>query len=191
MARGQRIHRLPQRLDYTLIPAPLDLTLPLVDEKSPLPAIIVTPSSPRGMTDFSIAFLAPAPKPTITQRVSSLFHKLLPCSPIGLPSRPKQSTLSLSASFKARMIVILFLLLMVLGCHLITHRMAIQRPHMKFENPGLGLGDHSTNGDQTPGPRFLGDRLEVWEVEEEPHDFVVTERLKDDSLVPAEANGTY
>ncbi|KAF5357681.1 hypothetical protein D9758_007427 [Tetrapyrgos nigripes] len=53
MARraGPRLHRLPQRLDYTLIPAPLDLSLPLVAEKSPLPAIIVTPSSPSDL-DF-------------------------------------------------------------------------------------------------------------------------------------------
>jgi len=63
-----RLHRLPRRLDYTLIPAPLDLSLPLVTEKSSLPAIIVTPSSPSSAHDFSIAFLAPPPKPSIRDR---------------------------------------------------------------------------------------------------------------------------
>ncbi|KAJ3571677.1 hypothetical protein NP233_g3606 [Leucocoprinus birnbaumii] len=78
MARqGPRLHRLPQRLDYTLIPAPLDLSLeslPSITEKSPLPAIIVTPSSPIHTHDFSIAFLAPAPKPTIRERFVKSFN---------------------------------------------------------------------------------------------------------------------
>jgi len=198
MVRGQRIHRLPQRLDYTLIPAPLDLTLPLVDEKSPLPAIIVTPSTPSSINDFSIAFLAPVPKPTIRERLSSIFIKSLPSlppSPIALPTTPKPSFLSLSARFKARTVVMMFLLFIVMGCHLVTHRMAIQRPHMDFENPGLGLGEHSSvdlgnsqgNDDKAPGPRFLGGWLALWnsDREEESHDFIITEPL-DDSWVPVD-----
>jgi len=70
--------------------------------------------------------------------------------------------------------------------HLITHRVAIQRPHMDFENPGLGFGDHSTadisagevQDGPAPGPRFMGGWLEFWDVEDEEqplHDFVVTE----------------
>ncbi|KAL9712386.1 hypothetical protein Ac2012v2_003623 [Leucoagaricus gongylophorus] len=66
---GPRLHRLPQRLDYTLVPAPLDFSLVTSTEKSPLPAIIVTPSSPVHKQDFSIAFLAPVPKPTLCKRV--------------------------------------------------------------------------------------------------------------------------
>jgi len=93
--------------------------------------------------------------------------------------------MSLSPPFKARTIVIMFLLFMVMGCHLVTHRMAIQRPRMNFENPGLGLGEHSVTGfgnvqvtdDQAPGPRFLEGWLDLWEFDEEPphNDFVVSE----------------
>jgi len=112
MARpAPRLHRLPQRLDYTLIPAPLDLSLPLVTEKSHLPAIIVTPSSPCSSRDFSIAFLAPAEKPSIPQRISNY------AAPLKSHARPA--------------IFILFFLL-VLMCHVITHRLATHRSHMQF-----------------------------------------------------------
>ncbi|KAJ7283412.1 hypothetical protein C8J57DRAFT_1120919 [Mycena rebaudengoi] len=67
-----RLHRFPHRIDYTLIPAPLDLTLPMKAESDSLPAIIVTPSSPSSARDFSIAFLAPPPKPTLRQRLPAL-----------------------------------------------------------------------------------------------------------------------
>lgn len=110
-----RLHRLPQRLDYTLIPAPLDLSLPLVDEKSTLPAIIVTPSSPTSNRDFSIAFLAPPPKPTMRERISSL-------GPRKLPSVP----------FKARTMIIVLIMIFVMVCHVVTHRLATRRPHLEF-----------------------------------------------------------
>jgi len=71
--------------------------------------------------------------------------------------------------------------------HLITHRVAVHRPHMEFE-PGLGMGDHSTselaaevNNNPAPNPHMLGGWLEFWEVkdvEEVSRDFVVTEPLK-------------
>ncbi|KAF8645802.1 hypothetical protein AX16_007566 [Volvariella volvacea WC 439] len=73
-----RLHRLPQRLDYTLIPAPLDLSLTKMAEKSPLPAIIVTPSSPPPTHNFQIAFLPPPPTPTLKERVSSLSSAVTP-----------------------------------------------------------------------------------------------------------------
>jgi len=117
MVRSSRLHRLPQRLDYTLIPAPLDLTLPLVDEKSPLPAIIVTPSSPRSSTDFAIAFLAPESKPSLRQRMASYLPRLSPLSseqPISLATTPSKSSFPLlSAPFRARSIVIMFILVFV------------------------------------------------------------------------------
>jgi len=185
MVRGHtRIHRLPQRLDYTLIPAPLDLTLPLVDEKSPLPAIIVTPSSPLSATDFSIAFLAPHPKPTIRGRIMTILSKPLPSSPIALPTTPKPPIPRFSATFKARTIVTTFLLLVVMACHVITHRMAIQRPRMDFESPELGFGNHyaaeresvEVYDSQTTGPRALGGWLSFWKDDrEQMHDFVVDE----------------
>lgn len=121
MARpAPRLHRLPpHRRDYTLIPAPLDLSLPLASEKSPLPAIIVTPSSPSSTRDFSIAFLAPPQKPSIKDRF--------------LSSLPFQSTSSSSIHFKARSTIIILLLFFILLCHVATHRLASRsRPHLDF-----------------------------------------------------------
>jgi hypothetical protein len=112
--RAPRIHRLPQRLDYNLVPAPLDLSLPLATEKSPLPAIIVTPSSPSAdAPEYYIAFLTPPPKPTFRERISeySPFQPQLP--------------------LKARSAIIISLLLFVLVCHLLVH-LAIRRPHSNF-----------------------------------------------------------
>ncbi|KAG2014125.1 hypothetical protein CC2G_010968 [Coprinopsis cinerea AmutBmut pab1-1] len=80
---GPRVHRLPKHLnlDYILIPAPHDLSIESATEKSPLPAIIVTPSSPSSTKDFSIAFLAPPKKPTLRERVSEYFFPKPPTSP--------------------------------------------------------------------------------------------------------------
>ncbi|KAJ7229059.1 hypothetical protein GGX14DRAFT_616569 [Mycena pura] len=105
-----RLHRFPHRVDYTLIPAPLDLSLPLKTEKDSLPAIIVTPSSPSSARDFSIAFLSPAPKPSFADRLRSYSH--LQC--------------------KARTLIILSLIFFVLTCHVVTHRLAARRPHLEF-----------------------------------------------------------
>ncbi|KAF9468781.1 hypothetical protein BDZ94DRAFT_1150444, partial [Collybia nuda] len=109
-----RLHRLPHRLDYTLIPAPLDLSLPLATEKSPLPAIIVTPSSPSSSHDFSIAFLAPPPKATVFERISSY------------------ASFKTSAHFRARTMIIIFIIIFLMVCHVVTHRLAIRRPHLEF-----------------------------------------------------------
>ncbi|THU76532.1 hypothetical protein K435DRAFT_704659, partial [Dendrothele bispora CBS 962.96] len=151
-----RLHRLPQRLDYTLIPAPLDLSIPTIAEKSPLPAIIVTPSSPSATHNYSIAFLAPPQKPTLFQRLVS--HTpfapapadTFPPSPPSTPSTPSKSkplTLSFSqrlSSFqkltpninlKFRTFFILSLILFVMLCHLITHKLASRRPHLDFPSP--------------------------------------------------------
>jgi len=107
-----RLHRLPQRLDYTLIPAPLDLSLPLGSEKSHLPAIIVTPSSPCSSRDFSIAFFAPDEKPPIQQRILSYTAPL---------------------KYRARPIILILFLLFVLMCHIIAHRFSSIRPHMQLD----------------------------------------------------------
>ncbi|THH01852.1 hypothetical protein EW026_g900 [Hermanssonia centrifuga] len=132
-----RLNRLPQRLDYTLIPAPLD-------EKAALPAIIVTPSSPSGETDFAIAFLAPPQKPTLRERVSSVlpripklpsFHRRLP-SEIQLPVSPykKEFATSSAWSFKARASssILLAILLFIMGCHLLMHSLVTSRPRLDF-----------------------------------------------------------
>ncbi|KAI0332471.1 hypothetical protein GY45DRAFT_1397723 [Cubamyces sp. BRFM 1775] len=108
-----RLNRLPQRLDYTLIPAPLDLSAPLVDEKAELPAIIVTPSSPVFESEFFIAFLAPPPSPTFSQRLASM-----------MPTLPSGSV---------RTIILLFVLLFIMASHLVMHRIATNHPHLDFD----------------------------------------------------------
>jgi len=113
--RQPRVHRLPQRLDYTLVPAPLDVSLPLVDDKAELPAIIVTPSSPISPTDFSIAFLAPPPK-------KSIFSKL-----------PSLASIPIPVAFNPRVVLLLLLLTFILACHLVTHQLAVLQPHLDFD----------------------------------------------------------
>ncbi|KAA1466069.1 hypothetical protein DENSPDRAFT_876221 [Dentipellis sp. KUC8613] len=126
-----RRHRLPQHRDFVLIPAPLDLSLEDVSEKSPLPAIIVTPSSPSCSADFSIAFLAPEPKPTVLERVTSY-------------TAPFQ--------LKARTTLILLLLFFILASHLFTHRLATRNPHLEFDTiHEIGLGaDQSASSVAAP-----------------------------------------
>ncbi|KAI0771970.1 hypothetical protein BD413DRAFT_49655 [Trametes elegans] len=138
-----RLNRLPQRLDYTLIPAPLDLSLPLVDEKADLPAIIVTPSSPVFESEFFIAFIAPPPSPTFSQRLGALvpsfpsLQSYLP-SQIQLPTTPfKSSFEERSSSFSTRgyvrTVILLLVLLFIMGSHLVMHRLATSHPHLEFD----------------------------------------------------------
>ncbi|KAL4241426.1 hypothetical protein ABKN59_000296 [Abortiporus biennis] len=136
-----RLNRLPQRLDYTLIPAPLDLTLPLVDEKAALPAIIVTPSSPSGEKDFAIAFLAPEPKPSLRERLTASMPSL-PSFPTRLPSQIRlpqspfkndfEQRSSWSFTTRARTLVVFSVLLFIMACHLILHRAITGHPHLQF-----------------------------------------------------------
>jgi len=107
-----RIHRLPHRTDYILIPAPLDLSLSQATEKSPLPAIIVTPSSPSSSRDFSIAFLAAPPKLSLLERIASWKHYGVP-----LP-------------FRIRSILIVLFITFALFCHLAAVSLAMRWPHL-------------------------------------------------------------
>ncbi|VDC04064.1 unnamed protein product [Peniophora sp. CBMAI 1063] len=118
MSRQGRRHRLPQHRDYVLIPAPLDFTLP--DEKSPLPAIIVTPSSPQCSADFSIAFIAPEPKPTLLQRAATVLS-------------PVHTKLVAPLQTKARLAFVLALFLFIMAAHLFAHRLATRHPHLQFD----------------------------------------------------------
>ncbi|THH33634.1 hypothetical protein EUX98_g497 [Antrodiella citrinella] len=139
-----RLNRLPQRLDYTLIPAPLDLSLPLVDEKSPLPAIIVTPSSPSHEREFCIAFIAAPPKPPLRQRLLSHLPKLpsLPSFLHRLPSQIKLPVSPFAQEFegeqswtlktRARSTLVFAILLFIMACHLILHEMVTGHPHVEF-----------------------------------------------------------
>lgn len=125
--QGPRLHRLPQRLDYTLIPAPLDLSLPSITEKSPLPAIIVTPSSPVHTHDFAIAFLAPPTKPSVRERVSASISNIAGSSWLGH-----------SRSFRTTLILTLLFFIMI-TIHLITHQFTLH-PYPKFESQ---FNDHT------------------------------------------------
>jgi len=137
-----RLNRFPQRLDYTLIPAPLDLSRPLIDEKSPLPAIIVTPSSPSHDGDFAIAFLVPPPKPSVFQRLAQSLPSWRPQSYLPSQIQLPQSTvkpefehnLSAPSSCKTRTraTIILLLLLFIMGCHVAMHSLLNGRPHLEF-----------------------------------------------------------
>jgi hypothetical protein len=80
-------------------------------DKSPLPAIVITPSSPSCSADFSIAFVAPPEKPSACERLFSLASLL---------------------NLKARTTFLLLLLLFVMACHLFTHRLATSHPHLQF-----------------------------------------------------------
>ncbi|KAI0347441.1 hypothetical protein BDW22DRAFT_1342239 [Trametopsis cervina] len=145
-----RLNRFPQRLDYTLIPAPLDLTLPLVDEKAHLPAIIVTPSSPIGEKDFSIAFLAPIPPPTFRERMTKLvpsvpkmptvFHRRLP-SQIKLPASPlhvdfEPAPSSWTLRRRACISILMAVLVFIMGCHLLLHSLVAYHPRLNYGSLG-------------------------------------------------------
>ncbi|KAH9045738.1 hypothetical protein EDB85DRAFT_2270577 [Lactarius pseudohatsudake] len=107
---GTRRHRLPQhRPDYILVPAPDDVSLSQMGEKSPLPAIVVTPSSPSCSADFSIAFVAPPEKPTLRERLFAA-----------------------PTNHRARTTLMLLLLLFIMACHLLTHRLATSHSHLQF-----------------------------------------------------------
>lgn len=98
-----------------------DLSFPFANEKSSLPAIIVTPSTPtESAHQFYIAF---SPKPTLRERVLNYLA-------------PFQNTFQL----RARTAIILSLLLFVVVCHLFTHQFTTHRPHLRFDN--FEAGDH-------------------------------------------------
>lgn len=121
-----------------------DLSLPLVDEKADLPAIIVTPSSPIGEKDFSIAFLAPPSKQTFRQRVGSLlpslpklppFQRRLP-SQIQLPASPYKTEIDTSSTWsvkaRARTTILLAILLFIMACHLVMHSLMAYHPRLDY-----------------------------------------------------------
>jgi len=150
--RGPRPHRLPQRLDYALIPAPLDLTLPLVDDKAKLPAIIVTPSSPSGETDFSIAFLAPPPKEGFLSRLAKRYK--------------------LPFALRPRIFLVIGLLFFFFACHLFAHGLATRRPRLHFDGHTQHGYGAEVDADAGGGWFDLGD---YWGSVKHPRDFVIVE----------------
>lgn len=146
--------RLPHRTDYILTPAPLgtsafeirsknliefcsfvlDLSLSEATEKSLLPAIIVTPSSPSSSRDFSIAFLADPPKLSLLDRFASWKHYGGP-----LP-------------FRFRYILIVLFITFALICHLAVERLAMRVPYLE-----LNAQNGNNNGAGWLGFPFFGD----------------------------------
>jgi len=154
---GRRLHRLPQRLDYTLVPAPLDLSLPLTNEKSHLPAIIITPSTPTECGhQYYIAF---SPKPTLRERFSNYIT-------------PFQTPFQL----RARTVIVLSLLLFIVVCHLFTHQFAIQRPHLRFD--GFEAGQYGGDRADTSYWGWLGIKS-LWNASatDQRRSFIVHETL--------------
>ncbi|KAJ7937426.1 hypothetical protein B0H13DRAFT_2649260 [Mycena leptocephala] len=109
-----RLHRFPHRIDYTLIPAPLDLSLPLKTEKDSLPAIIVTPSSPSSARDFSIAFLS-----TASETFYPRTHQLVCAIRLSLPAQGSHHDHSIPHLLRPHMSC----------CHPPS---AARRPHLEF-----------------------------------------------------------
>jgi len=157
-----RRHRLPRHSDYVLIPASQSFTPP--DEKSPLPAIIVTPSSPSSSFDFSIAFVAPPPKPTLRERITAVVGPL---------------------QTKARVALVLVLFLFVLATHLLAHRLATRHPHLQFDTAPASVTQdavvHVTSARVPTHGSSIGwfDWQGFWQTDERDvgsrHSFIVTE----------------
>jgi COMPASS component SWD1 len=92
------------------------MSLPFVSEKTPLPSIIVTPP-PQNMplspddSPFYIAFLAPPPKPSIWERILAFVSPM---------------------QIKARTAIILLVLMFIMACHVLSHRLAACRPRLEI-----------------------------------------------------------
>lgn len=103
----------------TIVDDTLDLSLPRATEKSPLPAIIVTPSSPSlDAPEYYIAFLTPPPKLSLRERITQL------------------SPFQAQFPFKARTTLFILLLLFILVCHLLAH-LAVHRPYFDFKSSDI------------------------------------------------------
>ncbi|KIY45973.1 hypothetical protein FISHEDRAFT_48195 [Fistulina hepatica ATCC 64428] len=163
---GPRLHRLPQRLDYTLIPAPLDLSLSTVTEKSALPAIIVTPSTPTSSHDFAIAFLAPPPKPTLCERLAQQYKVF---------------------NFKVRITLIALLMFAILVCHLMVHGFATRRPRLEF---AMQTGPQDTTMKRPFNWWNLHLPWQDFDFEDDKRDFVVEEAHSDNAEEPYLEPGT-
>ena len=113
----------------------IDLSLSEATEKSPLPAIIVTPSSPSSSRDFSIAFLADPPKLSVLERFASWRHYGGP-----LP-------------FRIRYILIVLFITFALICHLAAERLAMRVPYLELNMQN----GNNNNGAGWIGFPFFGD----------------------------------
>ncbi|KAJ2914491.1 hypothetical protein MD484_g5950, partial [Candolleomyces efflorescens] len=111
-------------------------------EKSPLPAIIVTPSSPTHSKDFAIAFLAPPKQPSVAERackyvsgvsdsvagsVAQIKSLFWPSSPIALPlSAPATTTEFQFGSYSnakrnSRILMVVLTIFFLVFLHMLAH----------------------------------------------------------------------
>jgi len=140
-----RLHRLPQWTDQILIPAPSDLSLTDVAGKSPLPTIIVTPSSPSSNRDFSLAFLPSQPKPSFRDRLQTYKSPYTP-------------------NLRVRSILCAFLCLLLI-CQLLAHRLAARYP--RLEMASSAEADAPSGKHVPPAHQSLLDWFNVWPKEGE------------------------
>ena len=130
--------------------------------KSALPAIVVTPSSPNCSADFSIAFVAPPEKPSLRERLFSL-------------------TAPLNQGTRARTTLLLLLLLFIMACHLLTHRLATSHSHLQFgAMQGVPKEPPTRIHPGPPMPWF--DWQGIWGIRssdiDSKREFIVTEQLQ-------------
>jgi len=129
-------------------------------EKSALPAIIVTPSSPSCSADFSIAFVAPPEKPTFRKRLFSFAAPL---------------------NHRARTSLLLLLLLFIMACHLLTHRLATSHSHLQFGTMQGVTEEAQSNSTPSPYTPWF-DWQAIWGIPisdlDGKREFVVAEALE-------------
>ena len=121
-----------------------DFSLLTSTEKSPLPAIIVTPSSPVHKQDFSIAFLAPEPKPTFRKRVVTYVNHIADNSGL-TPSRSLRTFLILA-----------FIFFVMITTHLIILRFSAYH-YIRIDPDSRSLAIDPTSHGRAGGPQ-----VDVW-----------------------------
>ncbi|KAH8822812.1 hypothetical protein DL96DRAFT_1746479 [Flagelloscypha sp. PMI_526] len=150
--------RLPQHLSFDLRPAPLDLSITEASEKSPIPSLIVTPSSPKECeSPYYIAFMAP-PAPPSPPPKATLAERFVPPLPISRDQfRPRLRTT-----------VLIGFTVLILLFHFLAHTFAAKRPHFEFglqSSDGEGssiFGLFDLFGDGFPGRRdFIVDEASI------------------------------
>jgi len=134
-----RLHRLPRWTDQVLVPVPFDLSITEVAGKSPIPTIIVTPSSPSSSThNYSLAFIPSPPKQSFRERFQSYKTPYAP-------------------SLRLRSILCAFLLLFFI-CQLLAHRLAAHYPRLDFTS----VEAEASSEGHSPPPQSLLDWFNSW-----------------------------
>jgi hypothetical protein len=115
-----------------------DLSITEVAGKSPLPAIVVTPSSPSSTQGFSLAFIPSPPKQGFRERLKSYKPPYAP-------------------GLRVRSIICAFLFLFFI-CHLLAHRLAARYPRLDFTS----VEADASGGDHIPSHQSVLDWFNHW-----------------------------